>query len=176
MKRILILLFLCLSSTVFAATPGEITAVTQTLSRIDQAPSKAALLKASPDAASILLTLSADTRALPWHRHRALAAVAHFPSPEARSTLRRLVRDETQGELLRGRALLALGRAFKDDSIGEVSAYLTDRSTVLQGSAVQALGHLGTPAALQQLKTTLRKTRDRDLRQSIRTTLRDRSR
>ncbi len=171
MTRILIILSLCLPTVALGASPAEVAALTQTLSQIDQAPNKAALLKASPDAPAILLALSTNPNALSWHRNRALAALSHFPSPQVRSTLRRLVRDETQGELLRSRALLAFSGAFKDESIGEVSAYLADRSAVLRDSAVQALGRLGTPAARRQLKKTLRGTHDRQLRKRIRTAL-----
>lgn len=173
MRRALVILTLCaLPLTARGASDREVRAVRARLLQIDAAPDKEALVAASPEAASILREIAGDTRAARPLRGRALAALAFFPSSETKATLRHLLRSRRAPELLRSRALMAMSAAFEDASVSEVAAYLSDRSEVLQDTAAQALGALGTPKAKATLRQALRRSTDPELSRRIRAALR----
>lgn len=170
MRRLSLALALCLLGAPALARPKPTprAAVSAALSRIDRAPTKKELLAASPEAPEVLRALAVDPDVPPWTRGRAIAALGHFPSPDTRNTLRSVLRDHERPDLMRSRALLSMARGFGDPSVPEVAAYLSDRSSVLQDSAADALGRLGTAKAKAALRRALDRTRDPALQGRIR--------
>lgn len=171
MHRLVLTLALLLPLSAAAAPEAEVKRVRAHLLRIDRAPSRAELAQASGEAEAILQTLAAEAASGGPLRARALAALAHFPSPQTRNTLRAVLRDRRAPELLRSRAMLAMARGFADESISELSAYLSDPTPALQDSAAQALGSIGTPAAKASLRRALRRARDPEQSRRLRKAL-----
>jgi len=166
MNRALLALTACLLPTLAAAQPApEHQKVLALLSAIDTPATKAQLLRASPQAESILLSVVTDGQAAPWHRDRALSALGMFPSPQVQVVLLGLLRNEQAGELRRSRALLAYGAAFSDAAIPKAASFLAESSPVLRATAVQALGRIATPKARAALMRAI-KTHP-ELRQSV---------
>lgn len=172
MKYGTLILWLVIAPLTAAAAPNSPQrALTLALSSIDRPPTKAELLKATPEAARILAEMARAPTTLPWHRDRALAALGHFPSPQTRAALLSVLGDEAAGELVQSRALLALATAFSDGSLPEIAPYIDGPSQVLRDTAAQALLQISTPAAREGLARVPRDRIDPSLAQRVRKVL-----
>jgi hypothetical protein len=83
----------------------------------------------------------------PIMAERALSALADFPTPEVRGFLEKRAPDPKGDVAQRGKALIALGFAFKDAALDMVASRLTDKNPALREDAIRAFSSMSSAKA-----------------------------
>lgn len=108
--------------------------------------------RALVDPHATLLEIATDPQASPIHRDRALAALANWPSEQVRSLYEGLLVNADTTDMVRHRVIGHLAIGYGDDALDTVAAYLDSDDVQFRLTAVQALGEIGTPAAIARLE------------------------
>lgn len=127
------------------------------LSGYEYFPSADDLTAVTPDPVPYLLTIVYDTegRWLPTHQHRAVAALAYFPTPTVWEHLTYLLQAPGTPDLMRHHVINALATGFGDEALGELEPVLYDDDLQLRLTAVNAIGTIHTDRATTVLQTAL---------------------
>lgn len=127
--------------------------ITTLLSGYEYFPSADDLTGQAADPVPYLLAVVYDARTetLPIHRHRAIGALAYFPTDQTRSHLDHLLSSPATPELTRHHVINALANGFGDGAISEISPFLDHTDVQLRLTAVAALGAIGTSQSSQAL-------------------------
>jgi len=142
------------TSTAQAQTPSR-DRVRQLLSGYEDMPTAEQWRSLGPGTLEDLVSLYGDASVPPYVRMRTITAAAHFPSPAARTFLLAVARAPGQTDLYVREAVLALGRAFGERAIDDIRPFARSRHAVVREGAAKALGHIGTPAAVEVLRRRL---------------------
>jgi HEAT repeat protein len=135
-----------------SANPPTKAQVRAMLSGFEDVPTAAHFRALGPGALPVLIALYDDAREPGYVRMRAVAATAHFPTPATRTFLRAVARAPRQNDLFVREAVVALGRAFGERAIGDVTPFLESRHVTVREAAARTLGRIGTPRALDALR------------------------
>lgn len=103
------------------------------------------------DPSATLLEIATDDDESPIHRDRALGALAYWPTADVRSLYVDLIEADDTPEMVRHRVIGHLAYTFGDDSLQYVAPYLSDDDVQFRLTAIDALQHVGTPAAVSLL-------------------------
>ncbi len=153
------------------ATPPSKAELSQMLAGFEQAPGAEDFRAWGPETFPILVELYGDHDVQPFVRMRAVAAVAHYPSPRARAFLLRVARAAGQSDLLIREAVRGLGRAFGPRSIEDIRPFLRHRAPAVREGAVLALTAFHTPAAQGALRARLPQEQSAHIAARIRASL-----
>ncbi|MFT6395879.1 MAG: HEAT repeat protein [Bradymonadia bacterium] len=100
------------------------------------------------DPSATLLEIATNADESPIHRDRALGALGYWPNAEVQSLYVDLIEGEDTPEMVRHRVIGHLAYTFGDDALQYVAPYLSDDDVQFRLTAIDALSHVGTPAAL----------------------------
>lgn len=103
------------------------------------------------DPSATLLEIATDADESPIHRDRALGALAYWPSDDVQALYVDLIDGEDTPEMVRHRVIGHLAYTFGDVALPHVAPYLSDDDVQFRLTAIDAISHVGTPAALSLL-------------------------
>ncbi|MBX3247892.1 MAG: HEAT repeat domain-containing protein [Myxococcales bacterium] len=121
------------------------------LSGIDTVPSDATWARLGPEAVEVLIAVYEDPATPFFVRLRAVSALAHYPTPAARTFLERVARAPDQSVLVVRRALVALGEAFGDGAFESVRPFLRHPDAAIRRAAVELLVRMDSGRARSTL-------------------------
>ncbi len=178
MKRWLIVLGvvcgLCLTTGAYAqdnTNPKIESQVRTLLGGFEHVPSMEDWQKLGPGAADVLRQIATDPHELNTRRSRALSALSHFPTPEAKQFLQDFLNNAQQPTLLRRKAVLSLAYGFGPDIIPVIEPFLADQNKRMRESAILAVGNIATPRAKELLEKRLEIEPTNYLKETIEKTL-----
>ena len=96
-----------------------------------------------------------DGRWIPIHHHRAVGALAYFPTETTRAHLDYLLSSRATPELMRHHVINAYASAFGDASLPVLEPYLHSDDLQLRLTAVAAISTVQTTRAVEVLQTAL---------------------
>lgn len=145
----LLLVFVLVSQVDLASAAAQPSAerVVEMLSSYEDGPSRIEWRALGSDTVGVLVALYQDDEQPTYVRLRAVAASAHFPIPATRTFLRAVASTPRQNDLFVRHAVLALGRAFGEAALGEISPYLEHRFPVVREAAARACVEIATEPA-----------------------------
>ena len=94
-----------------------------------------------------LLQIANDESQSPIHRDRALGALSYWPSDEVQDLYVGLIEADDTPEMVRHRVIGHLAHGFGEAALPHVAPYLTDDDVQFRLTAIDAVSHVGTPAA-----------------------------
>lgn len=94
-----------------------------------------------------LFALATDESISPIHRDRALGALSYWPSDDVQTLYVSLIEGSETPEMVRHRVLGHLALSFGDAALPYVAPYLSDEDVQFRLTAIDAISHVGTPAA-----------------------------
>jgi hypothetical protein len=160
----------------------DVTALdSETLSRVvlllsgyEYFPSSEDLLAVTDDPVPYLLAIAYDVEGeyLPFHRHRAVAALAYYPSDFTHAHLVYLLESPDTPELTRHHVINALAMGWGEAALADLEPFLFDDDLQLRLTAVHALGTISTEASLQLLENVAEIERSEIVRERIQRMLR----
>ncbi|MFU8806135.1 MAG: HEAT repeat domain-containing protein [Bradymonadaceae bacterium] len=116
--------------------------ITLLLSDYHGVPTRASLLAVSPTARDILLDMARDEDLFSLYRHRALAALGHWPDAQVQSLMFGLLKSDETSEVLQHHLLGIVANAFGKDAVEVIAPYLAHEDVQLRLSAVGALSRI----------------------------------
>lgn len=127
------------------------------LSGYEYFPTAEDLTAVTADPVPYLLAIAYDTegRWLPTHHHRAVGALAYFPTAQCRSHLLYLLDSELTPELMRHHVINALANGFGDSALPELEPFLQSDDLQLRLSAVAAIGSIESSRSVEALQRAL---------------------
>jgi hypothetical protein len=127
------------------------------LSGYEYFPTAEDLTAVTPDPVPYLLAMVYDTggRWLPTHHHRAVAALAYYPTPSVWAQLTYLLEAPGTPELMRHHVINALANGFGEAALGRLEPVLYDEDLQLRLTAVSAIGEIRTSRSARALETAL---------------------
>ena len=112
-------------------------------------------LASTPEVYLLSLAYDPGTSTLAIHRHRAVGALAYFPSELTRSHLLYMLHSPATPEMTRHHVLNALARGFGDQALPAIEPFLASNDLQLQLTAVAAIGSIESEAAGFALENAL---------------------
>ena len=127
------------------------------LSGYEYFPTADDLLAETPTPEVYLLSLAygSGDETLSIHRHRAIGAVAYFPSDLTRAHLQYMLDSPATPDMTRHHVITALARGFGDQAIPTIERFLLSGDLQLRLTAIAALGSVGSEAAGRALESSL---------------------
>ncbi len=116
-------------------------------------PTAAELEAAFEDPQGIMLAIAQDDSVSAIHRDRAIGVLAYWPSESVQQFYTQLLESPETPEMVQHRVIGHVAVAFGDQAVDLVASYLNNQDVQFRLTAVQALGTIGTPLAMQQLQT-----------------------
>ncbi len=115
-------------------------------------PTAEELEAALSDPQTIMFAIISDPDVSAIHRDRAIGALAYWPDATVQAYFAGVLAAPDTPEMMRHRVIGHIATAFGDDAIALIAPYLDDEDLQFRLTAVHALGHIGTPAAMQRLE------------------------
>lgn len=138
------------------ASDDERDTIITLLSHHHEVPDRRTLKGVTDDARAIVFAIADDEEAFPFHRHRALRALTHWPDEEVYQYLRALLVDEKTDDALRHHLLPILADGFGDRALSELERFVRDaEDPQVRVSAVEAIASVATDDARQTLAKAL---------------------
>ena len=109
----------------------------------------------TPDVYLLSLAYGTGTHTLSIHRHRAIGALAYFPSELTRNHLLYMLHSPATPEMTRHHVINALASSFGDAALPIIEPFLSNDDLQLQLTAVAAIGSIESEAAGLVLENTL---------------------
>ena len=106
--------------------------------------------------AETLLSIANDESQSPIHRDRALGALSYWPSDAVQQLYVSLIEADDTPEMVRHRVLGHLAYGFGEVALPYVAPYLVDDDVQFRLTAIDAIAHVGTPAAQTLLEEAAR--------------------
>jgi len=127
------------------------------LSGYEYFPTAEDLTAVAADPVPYLLTIAYDSEArwLPTHHHRAIDALAYFPTAECHEHLVYLLTSDQTPELMRHHVINALANGFGDAALAELEPFLQSDDLQLRLTTVAAIGTIESSRSVEVLQQAL---------------------
>ncbi|MBN1944745.1 MAG: HEAT repeat domain-containing protein [Bradymonadales bacterium] len=137
--------------------PNVLDRITTLLSGYHYFPTADDLLQVTDDPARYLLAIVYNSPDLwpPSQQHRAMDALAYFPSELTHAHMTYLLQSGQTPELLRHHVLTTLARGFGQQALDEIQPFLTSADVQLRLTAVSALSIIPEARSTEILRTAL---------------------
>ncbi|MCC6620689.1 MAG: hypothetical protein IT385_05515 [Deltaproteobacteria bacterium] len=169
-SSVLVALVIASASGVRAAPPDPRASVATMLAGYEHVPSAADWARVGPPAevAAALMDVAHTGKVIA--AARATSSLAHFPRPEVQAFLAARVGDAALRPTLRGKAAIALGRAFGDAAAPTIAPLFASPDPDLREDAIRAFASFATSASESFLRARATKDPVPRLGERMRTT------
>lgn len=137
------------------------------LSGFEDTPTLAQIRAMGEGTVPLLIALHDDPQVIQPVRLRAVEAMGAFSTPDARAFLLRVIGDHGESPIVVREAIEALGQSQGAAAVDDIAPLLGSSERAIREGAIEALGTIGTPAAIRALTAARAHETDTALRDRI---------